>query len=176
MKDYSTGKIAIASLVGVLLVSIIVLLLVITPKKQENVASETKNEITETTVIPDNSVASTQQSSEAESQQPIFVETGALKVDVRLDNSWESGTGKSYQYTIKITNAGDVAISGWNAWLDFGTNFTLDTSLNGTISVSDTGLAIAPVDYNYEIPAGGSAEVGIIITAVSPVELQVGLN
>lgn len=193
MKEPSTRKIVIAALTGVLLLGVIVLLLVITPGKQRSTGTETQNDIAEiaepkdiqdnhTTAAQENvpdpmqEDSATAQNSEDAAQKPLSEESGFLKVEVRMDNSWESGTGKSYQYAIKITNTGTATISGWKVAIDFGTAITMDNSWNGTISVSETGLNISPVDYNNEISAGGSAEVGVIITTNGPVEVQVAVE
>lgn len=77
--------------------------------------------------------------------------------------SWDSGSGKCYQYTITIKNTGSSTISNWNLSVSFGSSFSLDQSWNGVYAVSGNNITITPVDFNTSIAAGQSVEIGFIV-------------
>lgn len=102
--------------------------------------------------------------------------SGNTSAEIKLDNSWDNGSGKGYQYTVKIKNTSSSAIKDWSVTVDFGTNVSIDNSWNGTISVNGNKVVIKSVDYNNEIPGNGNAEVGIIIIASGSVNPKISIN
>ncbi len=46
----------------------------------------------------------------------------------------------------------------------FSSDIALEQSWNGNYQLNGKDLAVTPVDFNREIPAGGSVEVGFIVS------------
>ena len=80
------------------------------------------------------------------------------------DNSWDNGSGKCYQYALRIQNNGTVAVNGWDVTMDFGTEVKLDQSWNGDYSVSGSTITAKPAEYNANIEPGQSVEIGFILS------------
>ncbi|MCR5250112.1 MAG: cellulase family glycosylhydrolase [Lachnospiraceae bacterium] len=86
------------------------------------------------------------------------------KITLSNDNSWNDGTAEHYQFTLKLTNSGSSPTSGWKVRIDMGSAVTIEQSWNGTFHASGSSITVTPVDFNKEIPAGGSVEAGFIVT------------
>ena len=94
------------------------------------------------------------------------VTASAANTQVTITNSggWSSGSSNCSQYTVTIKNTGSSAVNNWKVTVSFGGNITLDQSWNGNFSASGSNITITPVDFNNEISAGQSVEVGFIIS------------
>jgi len=92
------------------------------------------------------------------------------QVTVTNSGTWNSGNANCYQFTVTIKNTGNAPVSNWKISAEFGTSITLDQSWSGTYSVSGKTIEITPVDYNKTINAGGSIELGFIVSASGNVE------
>ncbi len=111
-----------------------------------------------------NSNNNSNNSGNAQNSQAVTASSANTQVSITNSGNWSSGSGNCYQYTVTIKNTGSSAIRNWNITVNFGSNVTLDQSWNGNYSLSGTNLTITPVDFNSEIAAGQSVEVGFIIS------------
>ena len=98
-----------------------------------------------------------------QSSQAVSASAANTQVSVANSGSWSSGSGNCYQYTVTVKNTGSSTIQNWNITLNFGSNVSLDQSWNGNFALSGSSLTITPVDFNSQIGAGQSVEVGFII-------------
>ena len=101
---------------------------------------------------------------EADSQ----ASSGNLKGELTMTGGWNDGSYNYYQYTLTMTNTGG-SVTGWKAVLDYGTSVEVSQSWNGIYTTEGNVLKIAPVDFNSEIPSGGSVETGFIIKTTGTV-------
>ncbi len=89
---------------------------------------------------------------------------GNTKVSLSASNSWSDGSRNHCQYTLTLQNTGSVPVSGWKVHIRFSSDIALEQSWNGNYQLNGKDLAVTPVDFNREIPAGGSVEVGFIVS------------
>ncbi len=94
------------------------------------------------------------------------VAASSANTQVTITNSggWSTGSGNCSQYTVTVKNTGSAAVNNWKITVSFSGNVTLDQSWNGNFSVNGSSVTITPVDFNNEIAAGQSVEVGFIIS------------
>ena len=95
----------------------------------------------------------------------VTASSSNAQVSLVQSGGWDGDNGKNYQYTVTIKNTGSGTISGWSITVDFGQNVSLDQSWNGNYSASGSKVTITPVDFNKTITAGGSQEVGFIVSS-----------
>lgn len=96
---------------------------------------------------------------------PAVAATSAnTQVTVANSGGWSTGSGNCSQYTVTIKNIGSTAVNNWKVTVNFSGNVTLDQSWNGNFSTGGSSVTITPVDFNSEIAAGQSVEVGFIIS------------
>lgn len=77
---------------------------------------------------------------------------------------WSSGSSNCSQYTLTVKNTGSSAVNNWKVTVSFSGNVTLDQSWNGNFSVNGSSVTVTPAEFNREIAAGQSVEVGFIIS------------
>ncbi|MCR4643450.1 MAG: cellulase family glycosylhydrolase [Lachnospiraceae bacterium] len=90
-------------------------------------------------------------------------DTGNTKASLSAANSWSDGSKNHCQYTLTLTNTGKSSVSGWKVRIRFSSGIELEQSWNGNYQLSGKDLVVTPVDFNREIPAGGSVDVGFIV-------------
>ncbi|MGN0346211.1 MAG: cellulase family glycosylhydrolase [Lachnospiraceae bacterium] len=78
--------------------------------------------------------------------------------------NWSSGNSNCYQFTVTIKNTGSSAVKDWKITINMGSNVSLDQSWSGNFSVNGSNLVVTPMDFNSEIAAGQSVEVGFIVS------------
>ncbi|MCC2317926.1 non-reducing end alpha-L-arabinofuranosidase family hydrolase [Cellulomonas chengniuliangii] len=71
-------------------------------------------------------------------------------------SQWPNG----FTANVKITNHGASAINGWTVTWAFPGNQTVQQAWSATVAQSGNQVTARNVDYNPQIPAGGSVEFG----------------
>lgn len=94
----------------------------------------------------------------------VTASSANTQVTIANSGGWSSGNGNCSQYTVTIKNTGSTAVNNWKVTVSFGGNVTLDQSWSGSFSANGSSVTITPVDFNREIAAGQSVEVGFIIS------------
>ncbi|MBR5419572.1 MAG: cellulase family glycosylhydrolase [Lachnospiraceae bacterium] len=85
------------------------------------------------------------------------------QVSIQRANGWNDGKQDFVQFTLTIKNTGSEPIKDWKLKAEFSSDVKLDQSWNGSYSLSGRTLKIGPADFNNEIAAGSSAEIGFIV-------------
>ena len=104
-------------------------------------------------------------SSNNTSSAAVTASSANTSASLTSSNSWDEGGKKCYQYTLTVKNTGSSAVKNWKVSVDFGTGVSINNSWNGTFSASGNTVIVTPADFNNEIKAGSSVEVGFIIKA-----------
>ena len=104
-------------------------------------------------------------SSNNTSSAAVTASSANTSASLTSSNSWDEGGKKCYQYTLTVKNTGSSAVKNWKVSVDFGTGVSINNSWNGTFSASGNTVTVTPADFNNEIKAGSSVEVGFIIKA-----------
>lgn len=99
------------------------------------------------------------------SSAAVTASSANTSASLTSSNSWDEGGKKCYQYTLTVKNTGSSAVKNWKISVDFGTGVSINNSWNGTFSASGNTVTVTPADFNNEIKAGSSVEVGFIIKA-----------
>lgn len=94
----------------------------------------------------------------------VTASSANTQVTIANSGGWSSGNGNCSQYTVTIKNTGSTAVNNWKVTVSFSGNVTLDQSWSGSFSANGSSITITPVDFNREIAAGQSVEVGFIIS------------
>lgn len=94
----------------------------------------------------------------------VTASSANTQVTIANSGGWSSGNGNCSQYTVTIKNTGSTAVNNWKVTVSFSGNVTLDQSWSGSFSANGSNVTITPVDFNREIAAGQSVEVGFIIS------------
>lgn len=94
----------------------------------------------------------------------VTASSANTQVTIANSGGWSTGSGNCSQYTVTIKNTGSTAIKDWSITVSFSGNIALDQSWSGNFAVSGSNVTIKPVDFNNEIAAGQSVEVGFIIS------------
>ena len=84
-------------------------------------------------------------------------------VSVTNSGGWNDGTNNYYQFTVNVKNTSSSPVKDWCVELSFSSDVTIDQSWSGSFTVSGKTVTIKPVDFNNEIAAGTSVEVGLIV-------------
>ncbi len=90
----------------------------------------------------------------------------AASLSARLTEvgAWSDGAASYTQYEISIENSGG-AVTDWRLTLDAPAGLAVSQSWNCNLARAGGELTLSPVDYNREIPAGGTLNgVGLIVS------------
>lgn len=94
----------------------------------------------------------------------VTADSANTSVSIAATGGWDTEGGyKCTQYTVTIKNTGSAPIRDWKISVNFSGSITLDQSWSGNFTASGSKVSFTPVDYNREIAAGGSCEVGFIV-------------
>ena len=121
-------------------------------------SGSTGSTTTTSTTSGSNSSSSSQTQSSA-----VTASADNTTVSVSQSGSWNDGNNNNYQFTVTISNTGSSAVKDWSVTVDFGSSVSIDQSWSGNFSLSGSSVTITPVDFNKEIAAGTSVEVGLIV-------------
>ncbi|HEY6922472.1 MAG TPA: endo-1,4-beta-xylanase [Steroidobacteraceae bacterium] len=78
--------------------------------------------------------------------------TGSCKVTYAITNQWNTG----FTAGVTITNTSSAAISGWTLAWSFANGQTVTQLWNGSETQSGANVTVTNLNYNANIPAGGS--------------------
>ena len=78
--------------------------------------------------------------------------TGSCHITYTITNQWNTG----FTAALNITNTGTTAISGWTLKWSFANGQTVTQLWNGMETQSGAGVTVNNLNYNANIPAGGS--------------------
>lgn len=93
---------------------------------------------------------------------------GDITITAEVANSWESEGKTFYQYNLTLQNTSGTDCTNWNITLNFSGNISFSDGWSGNYTASGNVLQISNVDYNGNIPAGGSVkDIGFIISGPS---------
>ena len=84
-------------------------------------------------------------------------------VSVTNSGGWNDGSNNYYQYTITVKNTSSSPVKDWKLTVSFSSNVSIDQSWSGSFSASGSSVTVSPADFNKEIAAGQSVEVGMIV-------------
>lgn len=87
-------------------------------------------------------------------------EEGSFSFQWNVGNTWEEGGSKCGTCEVTITNNSDKGYKGWKAEFAVPDGFEITNGWNGGFSVSGTSVTVTNVEYNGDIPAGGSISAG----------------
>jgi endoglucanase len=106
-------------------------------------------------------------------QAPKQASGSNCSVQANNTNSWGDSTqGYHMQLDVAVKNTGSSAISGWKVVLTFSGSVEVESSWNGTVTVSGKTITItSDADWNATIQAGGSVNPGLIVKSSSEVQL-----
>lgn len=92
-------------------------------------------------------------------------EEGELLVYVDSFNSWGENP-VFHQLTITLTNTMDKDINGWTLHINVG-DAALTQGWGGNYSINNGILTVTNVDYSAIVPAGGTQEIGCILSDIT---------
>ncbi len=94
-----------------------------------------------------------------------IITNGDIACNAELANSWEAEGKSFYQYNLTVQNTSATDCTGWVLTLTFSDNVEMSNGWSGNYTVNGNVLQIGNVDYNGNIPAGGSMkDIGFIIS------------
>ena len=81
------------------------------------------------------------------------------------DNSWEESGSKCGSINLDVTNNSGKAVSSWKITFTVPNGFKITNGWSGTYSVNGTTVTVTNAEYNGDIPAGGSINIGFIYSS-----------
>lgn len=133
---------------------------------QESTAPEvTQAPIAEPTEAPTEVPSKPEATDEPETTKEPVDESGELLVYVDTFNSWGQNP-VFHQLTITLANTMKKDVNGWTVQINVG-NATLTEGWGGNYDIKDGILTVSNVDYSAIVPAGGTQEVGCIISGAT---------
>lgn len=90
---------------------------------------------------------------------------GEFIVYIDSFNSWGDNP-VFHQLTIALTNTMDMDINGWTVKINVG-DATLTEGWGGNYHIDDGILTVTNVDYSAIVPAGGTQEIGCILSNIT---------
>ena len=77
------------------------------------------------------------------------------------------------QLDVTVNNTSSSSVTGWKVVLTFSGNVEVDSSWNGSVSVSGKTITVtSDADWNATIESGGNINFGMIVKSSSSVELE----
>ena len=135
------------------------------PPQESTAPKVTKEPVTEPTAPPTEAPSKPEATKEAEVTTDPGNENGELRVYVDTFNSWGENP-VFHQLTITLTNTMKKDVNGWTVQINVG-NATLTEGWGGNYDIKDGILTVSNVDYSAIVPAGGTQEVGCIVSGVT---------
>lgn len=89
-----------------------------------------------------------------------------LTYTAAIVNSWEADGQTFSQYVVTIENPAVQVVENWSVTLAFEEDITFSDGWNANYTVEGNALVLTPVEYNSQIPSGGSiSDIGFIISS-----------
>ncbi|MDE7362704.1 MAG: cellulase family glycosylhydrolase [Oscillospiraceae bacterium] len=83
-----------------------------------------------------------------------------VKFSWNAASTWEEAGNKCGTCELTITNDSGANIGGWTVTFDVPSGFKITNSWNGNFAVDGTKTTVTNVEYNGDIPVGGSVNFG----------------
>lgn len=85
------------------------------------------------------------------------------QIEINRTSGWQGEEEYIYQYTIKITNIGNIPINSWRFDIDIKDDSNIEQVWNANYSQVGTVVTFENSDYNAIIPVNDSISFGIMI-------------
>lgn len=85
--------------------------------------------------------------------------------EIGHDSTWEASGKTCATENINIYNKTSSAVSGWKLDVIYKGKPAIENIWNGEKKINENTVSITPADYNQDIPAGGSVNVGYNIAS-----------
>lgn len=92
------------------------------------------------------------------SDQPV--DKSAVSCSWSVGGTWEDSGNQCGTCEMTITNNSNTAIGEWKVTFDVPNGFAISNSWSGNFSVNGTTVSVTNVEYNGNIPVGGSVNFG----------------
>ena len=117
-------------------------------------------ESTESSSYSDNTQSSSSSISSSSSSSTSSVISGGISCEVKTGNTWEEGGNKCGSAEVIVKNNSGSAVGSWKVSFTVPSGFKITNSWGGNFSVNGSAVTVTNVDYNGNIPAGGSVSGG----------------
>lgn len=117
-------------------------------------------ESTESSSYSDNTQSSSSSISSSSSSSTSSVLSGGISCEVKTGNTWEEGGNKCGSAEVIVKNNSGSAVGSWKVSFTVPSGFKITNSWGGNFSVNGSTVTVTNVDYNGNIPAGGSVSGG----------------
>lgn len=117
-------------------------------------------ESTESSSYSDNTQSSSSSISSSSSSSTSSVISGGISCEVKTGNTWEEGGNKCGSAEVIVKNNSGSAVGSWKVSFTVPSGFKITNSWGGNFSVNGSTVTVTNVDYNGNIPAGGSVSGG----------------
>ena len=117
-------------------------------------------ESTESSSYSDNTQSSSSSISSSSSSSTSSVISGGISCEVKTGNTWEEGGNKCGSAEVIVKNNSGSAVGNWKVSFTVPNGFKITNSWGGNFSVNGSTVTVTNVDYNGNIPAGGSVSGG----------------
>lgn len=117
-------------------------------------------ESTESSSYSDNTQSSSSSISSSSSSSTSSVISGGISCEVKTGNTWEEGGNKCGSAEVIVKNNSGSAVGSWKVSFTVPNGFKITNSWGGNFSVNGSTVTVTNVDYNGNIPAGGSVSGG----------------
>lgn len=85
--------------------------------------------------------------------------------EIGHDSTWEASGKTCATENINIYNKTSSVVSGWKLYVIYKGKPAIEDIWNGEKKINEYTVSITPADYNQDIPAGGSVNVGYNIAS-----------
>ena len=120
--------------------------------------------------------AETQQSEETTQEATTVskptAQNGLISVTLTTGDSWGVEGAYSANVSAQITNKSEYTAKDWSITIPVENGTKIDQIWNGTQKNENNVITITSADYNKEIPAGQSTDIGFIITSAAKLNLD----
>jgi len=117
-------------------------------------------ESTESSSYSDNTQSSSSSVSSSSSSSTSSVISGGISCEIKTGNTWEEGGNKCGSAEVIVKNNSGSAVGSWKVSFTVPSGFKITNSWGGNFSVNGSTVTVTNVDYNGNIPAGGSVSGG----------------
>lgn len=173
MKNKKTLIMSIIIVVLLVAVSVMGVMLITQNKDKERGGSETVGQETDDhSAIGENKETTlekqVQDDNKPEEEAPskdTEKSTGAYRVKIGHENTWEAGGKSCATENIDIYNNSGKAAADWTLVVTYKSEPEIEQIWNGNKEIEGKDITITPVSYNKEIPANSSINIGYNISA-----------
>lgn len=134
-----------------------------TSENMQNDADDDKESIGESEAVTEQ--GGSQLSETGEKPETESGKKSDFYVEIGHESTWEAAGKTCATENINIYNKTSSNVSGWKLDVVYKGAPSIDNIWNGEKKIRDNTVSITPADYNQEIPAGGSVNVGYNIAS-----------